>query len=158
PLPLPDRVRLGAVLFFLQRFPDGRRFEDVTAVDWFRRMVGRRAFDAIIGPMLGAKFARNAGRIAMVWMWGKMRLRGTSRGKGGAKESLGYIKGSFETLVDKLEAEVTRLGGTIRANHVVHRIEGGTPNPHLEAARRPGYISVLRPAKSYELPSPDWAS
>jgi protoporphyrinogen oxidase len=43
PLPLPDRIRLGAVLFFLQRFPDGRRFEGITAVDWYRRMVGRRA-------------------------------------------------------------------------------------------------------------------
>lgn len=90
PLPLPDRIRLGAVLFLLQKLSDGRRFEDVTAVDWFRRMVGKRAFEAIIGPMLGAKFARNASRIAMVWMWGKMRLRGTSRGEGvAAKEKIG---------------------------------------------------------------------
>jgi protoporphyrinogen oxidase len=94
----------------------------------------------------------------MVWMWGKMRLRGTSRGKSGTKESLGYIKGSFQTLLDRVSAEVVRHGGTIRAGSVVERIDGVAPNPHLEAARRPGYISVLRPAKANELPAADWAA
>jgi protoporphyrinogen oxidase len=108
--------------------------------------------------MMSAKFGRNAGRIAMVWMWGKMRLRGTSRGKGGAKESLGYIKGSFQTLLERLAGEVVRLGGSLHYGHVVRRIDGVTPDARLEAARRPGYISVLRPAKTDELPSPDWAS
>ena len=158
PLPLPDRVRLGAVLFFLQRLPDGRRLENVTAASWFRRAVGRRAYDAVIGPMLGAKFARNAERIAMVWMWGKMRTRGTSRGKGGGKESLGYIRGSFQSLLERVAAEVRRQGGTIRAGHPVERIDGAVPNPHLEAARRPGFISLLRPARANERPAPDWAS
>jgi len=157
-LPLPDRIRLGAVLFFLQRFPDGRRFEDVTAASWFRRAVGAKAYQAVIGPMLGAKFARNAERIAMVWMWGKMRTRGTSRGKGGAKESLGYIKGSFANFVDRLAEEVRRQGGTIHAGLPVQRLDGVVPNERLEQARRPGFVSLLRPARADEMPSPDWSA
>ncbi len=156
PLPLHDRVRLGAVMFFLQRFPYGRMFEQVTAVDWFRRYVGPRAFDAIIRPMLGAKFERNADKVAMVWMWGKMRLRGTSRGKAGTRESLGYIRGSFESLITRLADETRRLGGELQPGHVVRRIDGGAPSSHLTNLKLPGFLSDLRPPAAREAASNEW--
>ncbi len=158
PLSLADRVRFGAVLLFLQRLPNGRRFEGVTAAEWFRRYVGPRAFAAVIGPMLRAKFERNADKIAMVWMWGKLRLRGTSRRRGGLRESLGYIEGSFGALVDRLAEEVWRSGGEIRRGHVVRRVETGPPAERLLALRLPQFISELRPSMNHAAPPEQWAA
>jgi len=40
PLPLPDRIRLGLVSLYLQRQPDWRRFESVTAQEWRGQTAG----------------------------------------------------------------------------------------------------------------------
>jgi len=158
PLSLADRVRFGAVMLFLQRFPNGRRFESVTAAEWFRRYVGPRAFAAVIGPMLRAKFERNADKVAMVWMWGKLRLRGTSRKRGGLRESLGYIEGSFGTLIDRLAEEIGRRSGEIRTSHVVRRIETGPPAQRLLQLRLPAFVSELRPSMNHAAPPSEWAA
>lgn len=157
PLNPADRVRFAAVALFLQRFPNGQRFEQVTAAEWYRRYVGPRAYATIIGPMLRAKFGRNAETVAMVWMWGKLRLRGTSREKGGLKESLGYVRGSFGTLVDRLADEVRRRGGTLETGAVVRRIEGGAPAPQLSDGQVPGFISYLRGSRTDANGASAWA-
>jgi protoporphyrinogen oxidase len=157
PLSPADRVRLAAVALFLQRFPNGRRFEGVTAAEWYRRYAGPRVYTTIIGPMLRAKFGRNAEKVAMVWMWGKLRLRGTSREKGGLKESLGYVRGSFGALIDRLADEIRRRGGEVRGGAVVRRIEGGTPSRQLTEGGVPGFVSALRPSPSHPQPAASWS-
>ncbi|GIW39921.1 MAG: oxidoreductase [Candidatus Binatia bacterium] len=156
PLSLPDRVRFGAVALFLQHYPDARRFENVTAAEWYRRWIGPKAFEATVGPLLRVKFGRNAENVSMVWMWGKMRLRGTSRKQAGTKESLGYVEGSFGALTDKLESEIRKLGGEIRTGHVVSRIVTGPPSPELRGAGLPGFLSNLRPSENHASPPDRW--
>jgi protoporphyrinogen oxidase len=158
PLRPDDRVRFAAVALFLQRFPNGQRFEHVSAADWYRRYVGPRAFNTVIGPMLRAKFGRNAEKVAMVWMWGKLRLRGTSRKQGGLKESLGYIRGSFGSLEHRLGEEIRRRGGTLQLGQIVRRIEGGVPSPRLSEGAVPGFISYLRPSSNHTGRTAQWAA
>ncbi|HVN85595.1 MAG TPA: NAD(P)/FAD-dependent oxidoreductase [Candidatus Binatia bacterium] len=157
PLSVVDRVRLGATGVFLQRFPNPKPFESVNAVDWYRRYAGKAVTDAVFGPMLRVKFGRNAERVAMVWMWGKFRLRATSRTKGGTQESLGYVRGSFGTLLDRLIERVRALGGVLHPGAVVRRVES-TPTRLLPSdASAPEFISNLRRAASRN-GGPDWAS
>ncbi len=144
PLSLADRVRCGATGLFLQRFPSPKPFERVNAIDWYRRYAGPGVTTAIWEPLLRAKFGRNAERVAMVWMWGKMRLRTTSRTKGGTKERLGYVRGSFGTLVDRLAERLGALGGTVHAGCIVRRIEA-TPTALIPPeANVPAFVSNLR--------------
>jgi protoporphyrinogen oxidase len=155
PLGLADRVRCGAVTLFLQRFPNPRPFESVAAIDWFRRWAGPGVTGKIFGPMLQVKFGRNARRVAMVWMWGKFRLRATSRTKSGTKESLGYVRGSFGTLTDRLTARIESLGGVIHRGAIVHRIEAPAPRLLPEQAKLPGFVSNLR-AAAVANGGPEW--
>lgn len=148
PLSLADRVRCGAVGLFLQRFPNPKPFESVTAIDWYRRYAGPRVTNKIFGPMLQVKFGRNAARVAMVWMWGKFRTRATSRTKGGTQESLGYVRGSFGTLTDRLVERVESLGGTIHRGAIVRRVEASSPGLLPETAQLPQFISNLRAVAS----------
>jgi protoporphyrinogen oxidase len=145
PLSLADRVRCGAVTLFLQRFPSPKPFESVRAIDWYRRYAGAGVTSKIFGPMLQVKFGRNAQRVAMVWMWAKFRLRVTSRVKGGTKECLGYVRGSFGTLTSRLVERVEALGGTIHRGAIVRRIEASSPGILPAEARLPAFLSNLRP-------------
>lgn len=114
-----DRIRIGLVTLYLQRISkeSGRwkRFERVTAWEWLRRAVGPRAFHPVWGAQLRAKFGPRAEDVAMVWFWNKVFLRTQSRPGLLAREQLGYIRGSFNVLIDRLAQAGRERGADIRA-------------------------------------------
>ncbi|MCC6313801.1 MAG: NAD(P)/FAD-dependent oxidoreductase [Thermomicrobiales bacterium] len=109
-IPFHDRVRVGMVTAYLQRVRNWRRFETVTADAWLRRALGQRAYDRTLGAQLRAKFGSAYDRVAMVWFWGKIWLRTTSRRSPLDEEKLGYPRGSFNVIIDAL-AEAARAAG-----------------------------------------------
>jgi protoporphyrinogen oxidase len=112
-IPFPDRLRIGLVTAYLQRFRKWHKFEKVTARDWLRKALGDRAYDATFGAQLEAKFGRYHDQVAMVWFWGKIWLRTTSRRSPLEQEKLGYIRGSFNVLIDALERGARQAGADL---------------------------------------------
>ncbi len=113
-VPLVDRLRIGLVTAYLQRVKDWHKFEKVTADAWLRRALGQRAYDRTLGAQLRAKFGRYYDQVAMVWFWGKIWLRTTSRRSPLDQEKLGYIRGSFNVLIDALAEGARRVGADLR--------------------------------------------
>ena len=113
PLSLIDRVRAGVVSLYLQRQADGMKYEQTTAAEWIKRYAGPEVYRVIWHPLLKGKFGSRAEDVSMTWFWGKMRLRFGSR-KGLVRESLGYMVGSFQALIDALADNIRSKGGVIR--------------------------------------------
>ncbi len=109
-IPPIDRLRLGLVTAYLQRVKDWKKYENVTAKDWLTRALGKRAYDRTLGPQLRAKFGSYHDKIPMVWFWGKIWLRTTSRRSPLDQEKLGYFDGSFQVIVDALVEACERAG------------------------------------------------
>jgi protoporphyrinogen oxidase len=126
PLSLADRVRAGVVSLYLQRKTGGLQYENVTAASWIQRYAGANVYRVLWNPLLRGKFGQQAEEVSMTWFWGKMHLRFGSR-KGLGKESLGYLSGSFQVMVDELARRVVSQGGLIRTQTPVERVlvEGG---------------------------------
>jgi protoporphyrinogen oxidase len=112
-LPIQDRIRIGLVTAYLQRVRNWKKFEKVTAEQWLRRAIGDRAYERTWGAQLEAKFGRYADQVAMVWFWGKIWLRTTSRRSPLDQERLGYIRGSFNVLIDALATGARRAGAEL---------------------------------------------
>ena len=112
-LPIHDRLRVGLVTAYLQRVRDWKRFETVTAASWLRRALGGRAYDRTFGAQLRAKFGRYHDQVAMVWFWGKIWLRTTSRRSPLEGERLGYFQGSFNVLIDALACAARAAGADL---------------------------------------------
>lgn len=112
-LPFHDRLRVGLVTAYLQRVRDWNRFETITADAWLRRALGERAYDRTFGAQLRAKFGRYHDQVAMVWFWGKIWLRTTSRRSPLEGERLGYFLGSFNVLIDALADAARAAGATL---------------------------------------------
>jgi protoporphyrinogen oxidase len=113
-IPFHDRVRLGLVTAYLQRKKDWKPYENVTAHAWLRRALGKRAYDKTFGAQLRAKFGSYQDQVAMVWFWGKIWLRTTSRRSPLEQEKLGYFRGSFQTIVDALVGGCRKAGVDLR--------------------------------------------
>src|SRR5688500_3132110 len=105
PLPVSDRLRMGAVLAALKAMPNARLLEDRTAAAWIRRWMGERAYDVVWEPLLRGKFGDAAPEIAMPWFWARVHDR---------TQALGYLRGGFQQLYDRMAEEVRRAGGEAR--------------------------------------------
>ena len=118
-----DKARFVLATLYLQRRADFSPFENVTAADWVRKYEGENVWNTVWGPLFHQKFADRAEQVAMVWLWGKMRLRGGSRSKSGMGERLGYMRGSFARLVHALEEKILAQGGEFHLSDPVRRVQ-----------------------------------
>lgn len=114
PLAIPDRMRMGAALAFLRALPNGRRLEGRTASAWIQRWMGRGAYDRVWGPLLNAKFGDTADEIALPWFWARVHDR---------TAELGYLRGGFQRLYDRLAERIRDAGGDLRFGTAVERVE-----------------------------------
>lgn len=113
PLPLIDRIRMGAWLAYLRTLRGPDRLEGHTAAEWIRRRMGARAYDVVWGPLLRGKFGALADEIAMPWFWARVHDR---------TAQLGYLRGGFQRLYDRLAARIAEAGGTLRLGTEVREI------------------------------------
>ena len=116
-----NRLRLGLIILFLQRYRRWQSFERTTADRWIPRWAGRQAYQILWRSLLMGKFGDAYNQVSMTWFWGKIHLRGGSR-KGLGPEELGYPEGSFQLLTDALAEAIEVRGGRIRAGTPVQRI------------------------------------
>ena len=105
PLPVVDRLRMGAALAGLKAMLNPRLLEGNTALDWTRRWMGAKASEVVWEPLLRNKFGDAAPEIAMPWFWARVHDR---------TQSLGYLRGGFQQLYDRMADEVRRAGGETR--------------------------------------------
>lgn len=121
PLSILGRTRFGTATFELLCKNNCRDFENITAAEWIKYHAGEEAYKKIWKPLLITKFGDRYESISMAWLWGKIKLRGTSRENG--KEVLGYIDGSTGSLLTRIEEKISDQGNKIILNCHVNSIE-----------------------------------
>jgi len=131
PLSLLDRIRLGLLVFQTRLVRDWRNLESLTARQWLVRMAGAEVYEKVWAPLLRGKFGPYADEVSAVWIWNKLKLRGSSRGRS-MREMLGYLDGGFGLMVDALADRLGALGVDIHLGNPVERI----------VERAPGVLSV----------------
>ncbi|HUS14656.1 MAG TPA: NAD(P)/FAD-dependent oxidoreductase [Chloroflexia bacterium] len=113
PLAVPNRLRLAAGLAYLKAEPDYRRLRRSTAQAWIKRWMGQQVYDVVWGPLLESKFHSFAPQVAAPWFWARVHCRSMQ---------LGYLKGGFQQVYNRLGEEIRGAGGDIRLEVAVTRI------------------------------------
>ena len=99
-LNLIQKLRFGFNVIHIKLINNYKKIENVTAENWLNSRIGEKIYSKIWEPLLISKFGDKKSQISMAWLWGKIKLRSTSSTKDG--EQLGYVKGSYQKLTDKL--------------------------------------------------------
>ncbi len=110
PLSPVERVRLGAVLAYLRAERNYKRLEGQRAAPWIRRWMGAGPYRVVWGPLLTSKFGPLAEEIALPWFWARVHYRSTE---------LGYLRGGFQLLYERLVERIQALGGEVRLGTAV---------------------------------------
>ena len=120
-IPFIDRIRTGIMALVARRINDWKALEDISAEDWLIKIGGKKAYDAIWKPLMQGKFGVEASNVSAVWIWNKLKLRGSSRDKKGG-ESLVYFGGGFGALTSGIRAALEEMGVSIVLNTGVRQI------------------------------------
>ncbi len=115
PLSPVDRVRMAAVLAML-KFGPAAPFEGRRAAPWLRRWMGERPYRVIWEPLLRGKFGACKEEIALPWFWARVHDRSTE---------LGYLRGGFQAVYDRLVERIRALGGEVQLGTTVCRVATG---------------------------------
>jgi protoporphyrinogen oxidase len=121
-LSVRDRLAMGWLILKARRVRDWRPLENIPARDWVVRSAGSAVWEKFWRPLLAAKFDRDADQVAAAWLWNKIKLRGSTRGKNPSREMLGYMDGSFGVFYDVLARRITEQGGRILCGREVKGI------------------------------------
>jgi protoporphyrinogen oxidase len=82
-------------------------------MEWLKGQCGPEVYRVVWEPLLRGKFGAHADTISAVWIWNKLKLRGTSR-NWKRQEKLLYYRGGFALLVDRLSHAICKKGGNVR--------------------------------------------
>jgi protoporphyrinogen oxidase len=121
PIPLLDRIRTGFMALMARRINSWKPLEDISAEQWMIKYGGKKAYDVIWSPLMQGKFGVEAKNVSAVWIWNKLKLRGSSRNSKGG-ESLVYFGGGFGALTDGIRAALEKAGVTIKTSTSVTSI------------------------------------
>jgi protoporphyrinogen oxidase len=148
-IPFLSRVRFGLAGFYLKYVTTNwQRLEGTTATAWSQRWMGKRAYNAIMRPLLEGKMGPYVNEVNMAWLWARLRARSFK---------LGYFVGGFQGFADALLAAIKGLGVVVQLNAPVQAMQPAPGGWSIQSANgsqtfdrvivtgSPGLLSKLAP-------------
>jgi protoporphyrinogen oxidase len=122
-LSLWDKLRLAAGTLYAARLCSGTGLENIPLETWTKRVFGERVFREMWEPLFRCKLGETRRDASAAFLWGTLRRLYSTREKGASKqEKLGYVRGGYATVFERLAAMVKEGGAQIRTGVGVERV------------------------------------
>ena len=126
PLNLIDKFRLGATIFYASRIRNWQSLESVLAIDWLKKLSGRRVFEKIWLPLLKSKLGDNYEIASAAFIWAIIARMYAARRAGLKQEMFGYVRGGYATILEGMRRRLSELDVTIVHDAKVDEIRSDT--------------------------------
>lgn len=113
-LPLIDKIRAGVMTLFFKISNNWSYLEKFKATEGIKKTYGLKTYQVLWRPLLKSKFGSNYKNISLAWFWSRLKKR---------SNQLGYLKGGFQVLIDKMVEEIKKNKGQILFNHEIKNFE-----------------------------------
>jgi protoporphyrinogen oxidase len=123
PLSLLQKARLGFGILYATRINDGLKLEGELASDWLTRIFGRKNYRKMWGPLLKCKLGSCREEASAAFIWATIKRLYSTRDNGSKKERLGYVRGGYRTVVNRLIQEIEKMGGKIVVGTPVQKVQ-----------------------------------
>ncbi|MEM5814623.1 MAG: FAD-dependent oxidoreductase [Candidatus Aenigmatarchaeota archaeon] len=119
PLSVLDRLRLGLFMLKIKGIKDAERYSTEPLREWVIKNSNERIYEKVFLPLLRSKYGNRVDDVSTAWFIERMKIRAQRGAKG---ETLIYMSGGFQQLLDRLQEEIIKNGGKILTGKDVQRI------------------------------------
>jgi len=123
PLSLFQKARLGFGILYATRINDGLKLEGELASDWLKRVFGAKNYSKMWGPLLKCKLGSCREEASAAFIWATIKRLYSTRDNSSKKECLGYVRGGYRTVVNRLIKEIEKMGGKMVVGAPVQRVQ-----------------------------------
>jgi protoporphyrinogen oxidase len=116
-LPLPTRLRYLLHAARCLTIRNWRDLDGTTATEWLRSWLGEKGYQVLWHKLFAYKFYHYSDRVSAAWIWSRIRRLGQSRRR--LRETLGFLSGGSQQLIDAMAAAIRAGGGVIQLNSPV---------------------------------------
>lgn len=113
-----DKVLLVRAVLSARQLKDPFVFDDVPATRWVIEKTNRSVYENFFEPLFKGKFGSYSD-ISAAWLLSRIKLRSNRTFKG---ERLGYLRGGFQQLIDKMAEKIESRGCEMRRGCEVKRL------------------------------------
>ena len=150
-LSLPDKARLALFTLGARRMQT-EDLDTITARDFIIRRLGEGIYREFFRPLLRGKFGDREGEVSAGWLVSRVAIR-SNRGLSG--ERLGYLRGGFHLLVERLAELAGKKGCDIRTGTPATRIERREGGWAVNGIPYDRVLSTIPPQEVTRLGGPD---
>jgi protoporphyrinogen oxidase len=115
------KFRYGLHAFLSTKRDDWKPLDNVNAVSWIQRWVGKEAYEVLWRRLFDYKFYDYTSNLSAAWIWSRIRRIGRSR-YSLFREKLGYLEGGSSTLLEAMKKSVEANGGEFRLKSPVSKV------------------------------------
>src|SRR3990167_10940789 len=120
-LNLISKLRYGLHAFLTSKISNWNKLDKQYAHIWLKRWIGKKAYNVLWKSLFELKFYQYQNNLSAAWIGTRIKRVGKSR-RNLLQESLGYLQGGSDTLLNSLEEKILKLGGVIKLNAKVDKI------------------------------------
>ena len=120
-LPLLTRVRYllhAARCLTIRNWPS---LDGTTATQWLRSWLGEEGYQVLWHKLFAYKFFHYSDQISAAWIWSRIRRLGQSRRR--LNETLGFLTGGSQQLIDAMATAIRSGGGEIELSSPVQALK-----------------------------------
>ena len=121
-LDLLTKLRYALHVMVTKSVRDWRALDRVNAVDWIRKWIGPRGWDVLWKSLFELKFYEHTRDLSAAWIGTRIKRVALSR-RSLFHESLGYLDGGSERLLERVRAWIEARGGRIHLSAPIERVE-----------------------------------
>ncbi len=113
PLSIIDKMKLAFTIFYGSKINDRKKLERITVKDWLIKTGGKRTYEKFWSPLLIAKLGESHERVSAVFIWTYIKRLFQARSSAAQKEHMGFVKGGYKTVFDRLEKLLIQKGSKV---------------------------------------------
>ncbi len=124
-LSLADKVRLAATIAYAARIKNWQRLERIPIEQWLVKLSGRSTYERFWRPLLRAKLGENYRNVSAAFIWATIARMYSARGRGLKRETFGYVRGGYATVLSRLTDRLRSLAVQLRLGEPVASVWAG---------------------------------
>jgi protoporphyrinogen oxidase len=125
-----EKINYAYQMFKLTKLKNFEHIEHLDAKTWIKQLFGTKVYYLLFKNLLDLKFFQYSDIISASWIATRIKRVGNSR-KSIFQESLGYIRGGSQTLVNALVDKITKDGGNIICDINVEQVKEYKTGVHV---------------------------